>query len=290
MQTLETNDTVATLPENQRTALVSLLADEDPAVYHLVRSKLLSYGPAACAWLRPQTLSSDPRMRRRALEILNHQARRVSDERFLEFCRRNGEDLELEEGVGLLAQTQYPGMNREAYSALFDTWSSELRDRLSPRATAEQTLTAINRFLFEELGFEGNEHCGYQADCCYLNRIVDERSGDPIGLCAVYLFITRRLRLPVTGIGLPGHFICRYQSSTAEVFIDCFRKGIFLTKADCIKYLLHANYGLSEGHLSPVSPKRMVLRMCHNLVLTYGHLEQSEEAARVQRYVSALAR
>jgi len=104
------------------------------------------------------------------------------------------------------------------------------------------------------------------------------------------LFIARRLRLPVTGIGLPGHFLCRYQSSTKEIYIDCFRKGIFLTKADCIKYLLHANYGLAEGHLSPVSPKRMLLRMCSNLVLTYGHLEMTEEAARVQRYVNVLSR
>src|SRR6266542_1053809 len=145
MQALETIETVATLPENQRTALISLLADEDPAVYRLVRSKLLSYGPAACEWLRPQTLSSDPRMRRRAVEILNHQARRVSDERFLEYCRRNGEDLELEEGVGLLAQTQYPGMNREAYSALFDTWSSELRDFFFKDAAATEIYTVTLR-------------------------------------------------------------------------------------------------------------------------------------------------
>ena len=290
MQTLETTGKAPTLPENQRTALISLLADDDPMVYHLVRGKLLSYGPAACAWLRPQTLSSDPRMRRRAVEIVHHLARQASDERFLDFCARNGEDLELEEGVGLLAQTLYPDINREAYSALFDSWANELRERIHGRAAAEQTLTLVSRFLFEELGFEGNEHCGYQAECCYLSQIVDRRSGNPVGLSAVYLFITRRLRLPVTGIGLPGHFLCRYQSSTAEIFIDCFRKGIFLTKADCIKYLLQANYGLSEGHLSPVSSKRMLWHMCHNLVVTYGHLEMSQEAARVQRYVSALAR
>jgi len=34
----------------------------------------------------------------------------------------------------------------------------------------------------------------------------------------------------------------------------------------------------------------MLWHMCHNLVVTYGHLEMSQEAARVQRYVSALAR
>jgi regulator of sirC expression with transglutaminase-like and TPR domain len=290
MQMLDTSRPLVALPENQRAALVSLLADDDPAVYQLIRTKLLSFGPAACEWLRPQTLSSDPRMRRRALEILNHQARLASDERFLEFCRRHGEDLDLEEAVTLLSATRFPEINREAYAALFDTWAESLRDRLEAVATVQEKLSLINRFLFEELGFSGNDHYGYEPDCCYMNRIVDKRSGNPIGLCALYLFIARRLRLPVAGIGLPGHFICRFQSSTTEIYIDCFRKGIFLSKADCIKYLLHANYGLAEGQLTPVRGKRMLLRMCNNLVTTYGHLEETEEAARVHRYVTALSR
>jgi len=54
MQTLETTATFVTLPENQRAALISLLADDDVAVYRLIRNKLLSYGPAAGEWLRPR--------------------------------------------------------------------------------------------------------------------------------------------------------------------------------------------------------------------------------------------
>src|SRR5262245_45733031 len=216
MRTLESSASGVSLPANQRVALISLLADDDPAVYRLVRAKILSYGEAGCEWLRPHILSSDPKMRRRSQEILTHHARLLSDARFLEFCRRQGEDLELEEGVGLLAQTKYPEMNREAYAALLDSWTEAIRGLFRPRCTAEETLGTINQFLFEELGFEGSEQVGYQADCCYLNRIMDERKGNPIGLCAIYLFIARRLRLPVAGIGLPGHFVCRYQSSTKE--------------------------------------------------------------------------
>jgi regulator of sirC expression with transglutaminase-like and TPR domain len=290
MPTLDVKVPLDALSENQRAALISLLADDDPAIYQLIRGKLLAYGPAACEWLRPQVLSSDPRMRRRAHEILNYHARQAGDERFLDFCQHNGEDLDLEEAALLLAATRYPEINRVAYPALFDSWAGELRERLAPRASAEQTLTTVNRFLFEELGFSGDEHYGYEPERSYLNRIVDKRTGNPIGLCAIYLFMARRLRLPITGIGLPGHFICRYQSSTAEIYLDCFRKGVFLTKADCVKYLLHANYGLAEGHLSPISARRILVRMCKNLVTTYGHLEDTDEAARMHRYVVALTR
>src|SRR5689334_13049176 len=217
MQTLESSASLASLSENQRNALISLLADDDPAVYHLIRSKLLAYGPGVSEWLRPQTLSSDPKMRRRAAEILSHQARTANDEHFIDFCRRNGEELDLEEAVILLARTRYPEANSEAYTALLDTWAAELRERIDLRGGAEQTLTIINEFFFEELSFGGNEHYGYEPECCYFNRIVDKRSGNPIGLCAVYLFLARRIGLPIRGIGLPGHFVCRFQSSTAEI-------------------------------------------------------------------------
>ena len=89
------------LPENQRTALIKLLSDEDPSVYHLVREKILSYGQIASAWMRPHVLSSDPVLRRRAQEIIDYLARQSADNRFLAFClSQHGEDLDVSRGRG----------------------------------------------------------------------------------------------------------------------------------------------------------------------------------------------
>src|SRR6185436_7407566 len=97
---------VESLPEKQRAALISLLADDDPSVHETVRSKLLSFGPSAALWLRPYLLNSDAVLRRRALEIVEHFARAEANDRFLQFCVRTGEELELEQGLGLLARTR----------------------------------------------------------------------------------------------------------------------------------------------------------------------------------------
>ena len=80
MQTLISKEAPETLSQSQRAALISLLVDEDPAIYQMVREKILAYGPVACEWLHPHMLSSDPVMRRRALEIVHHLARQGSDE------------------------------------------------------------------------------------------------------------------------------------------------------------------------------------------------------------------
>ena len=290
MQALIRKESLDSLSASQRTALISLLVDEDPAIYQVVRTKILSFGPKACEWLRPYILSSDPVMRRRALEIVHHLGRQNSDERFLEFCLHHGEELDLEEGTGLLAQTQYPDTHIEAYRALYDQWADELRERIDLAAPAEKLLGTVNQYLFDELGFDGDEHYGENPEKCYLNRVVDERAGNPISLSAIYLFVARRLRLPIAGIGLPGHFICRYQSTTREIYIDPFHRGKFWTKADCIKHLLNTHHGLQEGYLSPVSPRRILLRMCANLHQAYSNQEMVDEAARMQRYLVALAK
>jgi regulator of sirC expression with transglutaminase-like and TPR domain len=279
-----------TLSEGQKGALLKLLADEDSAVYRPVREKILSYGSVVIGWLQPHTLSDDPALRRRAQDIIWHFGRQAADNRFLAFCLKHGEEFELEEAVWLLAQTQYPDINVEAYQALLDSFAAELRERLDLTREPKEVLTRINAYLFEELGFSGNEENYYDPENSYLNRVIDRRTGNPINLSLLYMLLARRLRLPVTGIGLPGHFICRHQSSAAEIFIDAFNGGKFLSKADCVQYLAHANYSLRDDCLAPVSSRRMLLRICGNLHQTYLQLQRTEETTRIQRYLVALAR
>src|SRR5437773_6708286 len=153
------------------------------------------------------------------------------------------EELDVEYGALLLAQTQYPDINISAYQALFDSYAGDLKEKLAGETAVESIIADINEFLFKELGFRGNEENYYDPDNSYLNRVVDRRTGNPISLCLIYLFVSKRLRLPIVGIGMPGHFLIRFQSSTGEVFIDAFNRGKLLTKADCIKYLLHTSHG-----------------------------------------------
>jgi regulator of sirC expression with transglutaminase-like and TPR domain len=280
-----------TLSENQRSALVKLLADEDTAVYHAIRSKILSYGYAAVDWLRPYRLTSDAILRRRVQEVIQHLARQESDTHFLAFCLSQGDDLDVEEGAWSLAQTQYPDINTAAYQALFDSYAGDLRERIDFGSSSENIIATINQYLFTDLEFTGNEQNYFDPDNSYLNQVVDRRMGNPISLCLVYLFIARRLRLPVAGIGMPGHFLVRFQSSTSEeIFIDAFNCGKLLTKADCVKYLLHTSHGFQESYLAPISPRQILLRACTSLHQIYTQLDLPEDTARLQRYVVALAK
>lgn len=279
------------LSESQRKALVNLLGDDDPAIYQTVRQKILSFGDGASEWLRPHRLSNDPLLRRRAREIVRHFDRQEADTWFLAFCLKHGEEFDLEEGIWLLALTQYPDINVEAYRALLDHFVNELRERIDfEHETDKEILSTINNYLFDELGFGGDSENYYDPQNSYLNRVIDRRKGNPINLSVLYLLIARRMQLPMAGIGLPGHFICRYQSTSEEIFVDAFHEGKFLTKADCIQYLVSGSHGLQDEFLSPVSTRRMLMRICSNLHQIYSQRELAEETTRLQRYLVALAR
>jgi len=281
---------VGKLDEKQRRALVSLLADDDQGVYKTVRQKIISEGPDCVTWLRPHTLSNDPVLRRRAKEIVSHFARQTADTQLLAFCLNQGEDFDLEQSVLLLSRTQYPEINPEAYSALLDDFTADLRDRLDLNGEPSHILRVINEYLFREQRFTGDETNFYDPDNSYFSKVIDRRIGNSISLSLIYLLLARRLRLPMAGIGLPGHFLCRYQSSKAELYVDAFRGGRLLTKADCVKHVIQLRQRFDDSCLAPVSSRRILLRICANLHQIYTQRKSAEQIERLQRYLVALAK
>jgi len=278
------------LSEARRKALLTLLADDDAAVHRAAHEQLLAQGPGVRDWLRPHLLSNDPAVRRGVRAVFAHFGRQTADNRFLAFCLKQGEDLDLELGALLLAHTRHPDANLEAYQAQLDDFAATLRERVVLVPGAKAMLNTINKFVFTELGFAGNQEDYYNPDNSYLTRVMDRRIGIPISLCTIYLGLARRLHLPVVGVGLPGHFVCRFQTSTEEIYIDCFHRGRLMTKADCVHFLLSGNHELRDESLQPLSSRRTLMRMCGNLHRIYYHHRDTAETTRLQRYLVALAR
>lgn len=279
-----------TLTPGQRAALVNLLGDEDPAIYTQVRETILALGPAACEWLSGFALSDDPVIRRRVNEVISTLKRLEADEAFLSFCLSTGENIDLERAVFLLAKTRFPLINVEAYQALLDMYAEEaLHEILFTRGTL-QLIEALNEFLFDQIHFAPALEHGSDPNLNYINVVLDTRKGNAITLAMLYMFIGGRLKLPMAPVSVPGHFLCRIQTSTEELYVDCHNFGTPLSRTDCVHYLVRNNYEIREEYLQPVSPRKALMRLCANLHKCYSSGADPSEAARVQRYVVALAR
>ncbi|MBL6766464.1 MAG: transglutaminase family protein [Verrucomicrobiae bacterium] len=276
--------------ESQKQALLTLLADDDPKVYESIRDTIIDQGPAAGEWMRQHRLEDDRRLRRRVTEIVSHFDRLATETEFLKFCLNKSDKINVERGAWLLCRTRYPEISVSGYEAILDSYVADLMGRIDFGASPGRILGTINFYLYQYLGFGGDMEDYYDPQNSYLCRVIDRLRGNPISLSAVYLFICRRLHLPVVGIGMPGHFICRFQTPREQIYIDPFQRGKLMTKGDCIKMLIQSGHEYHDGFITPVTPRRMLLRMCSNLQHAYSIREKQSEANRMQHYIVALSR
>jgi regulator of sirC expression with transglutaminase-like and TPR domain len=273
--------------ESQIRALIRLLADEDERIVQTISDKLIDIGPSAVPLLQEAEIEQ-PEMAERIASVLEEIRGGKLEEELVQLAALPDDRTDLEQGAFLIARYAYPLLDVSLYVRQLDEMAQEVRDRIGPRASGEETVKTLNRYLFTEQGFKGNTKNYYEAENSYLNRVIERRTGIPISLSVVYLLIGRRLRLPVHGIGMPGHFLVKYQSDRYKIFVDCFNGGALLTEKNCQRFLTEAGYGFDEKYLQE-SPVRAILsRMIKNLLAIYAKLDDPLKKARLTKFIDIL--
>ncbi len=189
--------------------------------------------------------------------------------------------IELDRAALQLAALEYPGLDIRPFLEILDSHGSELRARLSKHATGAEFVRAANSYLFSELGFVGNSADYYDPRNSCLNEVLVRRLGIPITLSVVYMEVARRLNRPVSGVGLPGHFLVRYDDGAFAAFIDPFHAGAILTPQQCFALAREATGARIEEDsrlLAPVSARQILLRMLANLRGVYLQRRATEKA------------
>ncbi|MBI2066451.1 MAG: transglutaminase family protein [Deltaproteobacteria bacterium] len=182
------------------------------------------------------------------------------------------QSVSLEEITLLVAKEKYRELNTQNYLARIEEFAQRARPYIHNVQGGRQAIQAFNHYFFEVEGFCGNRADYYNPSNCYLNDVLDHRSGIPITLSIVYMAIGRRLGLPLSGVNFPGHFLVRYDFKSEAFFVDVFDKGTILTTGDCREKLQRA-YGseliFQEEFLDPASHRQVLLRILANLKIMY---------------------
>jgi regulator of sirC expression with transglutaminase-like and TPR domain len=137
-------------------------------------------------------------------------------------------DIRLDLGALLIARSEYPHLDHARYLAEFDRLSGMVRRGLPADRDPFRILAALNRVLFEEEGYRGNQDDYHDPRNSYLNEVMDRKLGIPVTLSLIYLEVSRRLGFPLSGVSFPGHFLVRHRSEEREVFVDPFHRGEIL--------------------------------------------------------------
>ena len=285
------NTNMTTSPErNKISYLIRLIDDRDEFVRIRVRDKLVEIGEDAIPFLEIAARTESPELKSKALQIIQLILPKQIQAQFGQLAGNSSKKYQdLEAGVILLAKFGYPDEDMDYISQVLDQLAAEALNQVKINEPPEQAIKSLTHFLFVEKGFEGNKTNFFDPDNTYFSRILKRRQGIPITLSTLCVFIGQRLGLPIVGVGLPGHFIAKYDSLTQPIYFDPFDKGKIISKKDCIKLSGKMGYNFEEHYLSASTNKETLARMMNNLIMIYNKNSQLEKADQLANFIKVLS-
>jgi regulator of sirC expression with transglutaminase-like and TPR domain len=272
------------------TEAVAALPADRPADPALVE-KLLPDGLSTSEVLRREAKLLEQRAQRmRELAVAVH-ARRTQQE-LADELTKNPKDFDLLRAALLLSRIDNEEIDVDIYLQEVDQIVADIKEEIPEDSSENDRLATLDRFLFKQLGFHGSRTNYYHRSNSYLNEVIDDREGLPITLSVLYMELARRLDLKVVGVGLPGHFVVRFEPQQGEsILVDVFENAEPLTLETArtmIKVRLNGQVDkeeterLIETFLEASTPKAILLRMLSNL---RGVAEEDRDLDSILRYL-----
>jgi regulator of sirC expression with transglutaminase-like and TPR domain len=186
----------------------------------------------------------------------------------------------------LIARDEYPALDADLYDTLLQEHAESLRPEIDAIDAWPVKMAAINRHLFEELGYSGDSDEYYDPRNSYMNQVFERRRGNPISLALVQMEVARRLGVPLDGVSFPGHFLVRLPVDDGLLVMDPFNRGRPLD-VDELRERAKPHLGgelPDDGALlhilNPASHRAILVRVLRNLHGVYADADDWERAAR----------
>lgn len=267
------------LNEKELHALVSLLDDPDQEVKIHVKDKIISLGNAVIPFLEEKwERSFNPDLQKEIEELVHELQFSLLKERLAGW--KNTEDLDLLTGLWLVNTYQYPELefdklNADMHQIYFEVWTA-FNNELPPY----EKIRIINSVIFGTLRFSANTKNFHSPGNSMLSNVIENKKGNPISLCAIYLLVANKLGLPIYGVNLPNLFVLTYKSGDFSFYINAFNKGLIFSKQDISNYLEHLKIEPRREFFEPCQNIEIIRRTLRNLYVAFekiGDLDKTEE-------------
>ena len=173
---------------------------------------------------------------------------------------------------------EFPNLDITEYVQKLRTFEQGLREHVSDVKNPIYLVSMLNEYMFDILGFEGDDDDYYNPRNNFLNVVIDKRSGIPITLSIIYIEVARAIGLDLKPVGFPGHFLVKYSE---ELILDPFNRGSLLDIED-LQDILDATFGegveFEPEYLNDVEPEKILIRILRNLKGSYTESFNYEKA------------
>ncbi len=180
-------------------------------------------------------------------------------------------EIELAWAALLIASVEYPQLDIAEQLGLLDSLAAAAARRMEDDANPLAQVNRLSEYLFDEVGFHGNQEDYYDPRNSFLNDVLARRTGIPIALALVCIEVGRRLDIPLLPIGMPGHLLLRHRG-VEDWYVDPFYGGIILSAQESEQRLQDIAQGTvpwDTRYLSPIGNREFIARMLRNLKAIY---------------------
>jgi regulator of sirC expression with transglutaminase-like and TPR domain len=202
--------------------------------------------------------------------LLTHPA--LARRRFQELAGRPEPLLDLVEASLVIDLEENPALDVEHHLGEVRAWSDAVLARLEGSRDVDRVVDTVNRLLFDEEGFHGQDEDYYDPRSALLSSALERHAGLPITLSILYIELSRRIGIEATGVSLPGRFLVKFSGPFGVIVVDPFDGGRVLTTVELQK-ILDGMYGggvrLREHHLRSFSPREILARELAQLKAAY---------------------
>ncbi|ESQ13216.1 MAG TPA: hypothetical protein DDY14_16740 [Chromatiaceae bacterium] len=168
-----------------------------------------------------------------------------------------------------------PDADPAAAADRLDLLTAAARARMPEHTDMLRRVAALNKFLFDDLGFSGNQDDFYDPRNSFLDQVLERRLGIPISLSLVYCELATRLGMSAHGVSFPAHFLVRVGRGATALMLDVYSGGLALAEAELDRRLADV-YGQGvvtirahPGLLRPAGKREILVRMLRNLIGIY---------------------
>ncbi len=260
-------------------ALMRLLDDEDPQVSAAVEKELLDGGDEIVHLLESEKDNAEEHIRKRIDRLISKiyiEKLQKDYDLLLDFASHP--DFSLERALFLLARPLYPKVDFADSQAQLNELANVLRKRIAGKEDPYDIVQLVNDFFLNEMGFAGNSKDYYNPDNSILHRVLETRRGIPISLGIVYLLVSKRLNLPVYGVGAPAHFLVKFVLEGKEIYVDVFNGGRIMSRKDAEEFISDMGFSFEPRFLKNSSDIEMLARMCRNMARAFTAADEQPKA------------
>lgn len=275
------------MTDNEITALISLLDDEDEVIIRHVEEQIISLGDPIIPVLESEWGKSfNPTLQKRIEDLIHT----LQFER-LRMGLSEWKDSDCEDllrGVFLVATYQYPDLDFEKIKDDLDAIRRDAVFEFQPESKPAEQIRQLNAVMFGMYRFSSNVKNFYAPSNSMINMVLESKRGNPVLLCTIYMLTGRALGIPLYGVNLPNLFVLTYKTEQEQFYVNVFNRGLVFTRSDIERYIERLDIPAESNFFDPCTNKDIVLRILRNLFDAFERLGEDDRVKEINILMETL--